>query len=173
LGNDVFLHGDPTEESMMEWLATVLGVIFIVLLVGTAFSASGVRGPWPNLFWFFMLLFLGTLALGVWADPIGPRVAGVPWLGFLVTAILIGLLIAAATPDHRHGRRRPGRSPDRSKGEPDVPFEHSTQPAPLNPRETTRDESGTIAALSIFFWIFAILAIAVVAVRFFTVAVPG
>lgn len=149
----------------MEWLATLFGALVIALIVGAAFSFAGARGPWQSVIWFMLILFLATLAIGVWADPVGPVAFGVPWLGFLVTAIFIGLLIAAATPDYRHGRRHIKELPL----ERDSSFEPETEPAPLNPRTSEAAGVGAATAVSVFFWIFAILAISIVLVRFLAV----
>ncbi|XZE55618.1 hypothetical protein SH139x_001637 [Planctomycetaceae bacterium SH139] len=61
------------------------------------FFILGIRGPWQGTVWFFLVLFLGTMAIGVWAEPVGPRAWGVPQLGLIVTAIFVGLLIAITT----------------------------------------------------------------------------
>lgn len=149
----------------MEWIATIIAALLIALVVGAAFSFVGSRGPWENAIWFIAALFLATLAIGVWADPIGPVAFGVPWLGFLVTAIFIGLLIAAATPDsgYRHRRRHIKELPLHR----DSSFEPDTEPAPVNPRSSEKAGVGPATAVGIFFWIFAILAISIVLVRFF------
>lgn len=145
----------------MEWLVTALVALFVALLVGSAFSAGGARGPWPNMLWFFVVLFLGTLAIGVWANPIGPRAWDVPWLGFLVIAAFVGLLIAAATPDYRHGRRHTKEMPLRR----DTAYEPDPNSERPDPEEAEREAVGAAAAVSIFFWIFVIVAITIVAAR--------
>ena len=149
----------------MEWLATLFAVLLIVIVVGAAFSFAGARGPWGSAIWFIAILFLATLAIGVWADPVGPVAFGVPWLGFLVTAIFIGLLIAAATPGSgdRHRRRHIKEMPLQR----DSNYEPDTEPAPINPRTSEEAGVGAATAVSVFFWVFAILAISIVLVRFF------
>src|SRR6056297_885622 len=114
----------------MEWLATLIAALLIALVVGAIFSFAGARGPWASAVWFIVILFLATLAIGVWADPVGPAAFGVPWVGYLVTAIFIGLLIAAATPEYRHGRRHIKDMPLQR----DSSFEPDTEPAPVDPR---------------------------------------
>jgi hypothetical protein len=153
---------------MMNWLATIMIVFVIVLLVGTVFSVSGLRGPWPGTVWFFLILLLGTLSISVWATPFGPRVWGVPWLEFLVTATFIGLLIAASTPE---------RGPKRTYIK-ELPLERDTagdgvEPAtPLHPHKTTGDALVTTTTLTAFFWVFAILALALIFIRFFSELTP-
>ncbi len=143
----------------MEWLATIFGALLVALLVGAVFSVGGVRGPGESLLAFFTVLFLGTLAFGVWAQPVGPRAFGFPWLSFLIVAIVLGLLVAASVPPNRGGRRHVK----------DLPLEHDddlepkTEPAPVDPRQT--GAMGTVVAASLFFWLFLFVAIAVVAAR--------
>lgn len=135
----------------MEWLTTIIGVFLIVLLVGAAFAVAGARGPAASLVGYFALLFLATLAIGVWVEPVGPRVWGFPWLGFLVNTLLISLMIVALTP-----------SPATRTGKPDI------QPAPVNPKEAVpdgTDGAGAATAVGIFFWLFVIFALIVFAAR--------
>ncbi len=145
----------------MEWLATLLAVSVVVLVVGAAFAYSGYRGPWTGIGWFFAILFLATLAFGVWAEPIGPRAWGVPWVGFLVAAVFVALLIAASTPDYRHGRRHAKELPL----EADNAYEPDQQRPPLNPEQARRQDERTTAAVTIFFWVFAIMALGIVVIR--------
>lgn len=149
----------------MEGIATFFIVLLIVLLVGGLFASLGARGPWAGLVWFFLILFVATLALGTWVRPIGPVVWNVPWLTFLIVAIFIALLIAAATPGRRNGG---GYRPTH-----DLPLEGDSATTsavgthhhlPRDPRDAT----ATATALGTFFWIFLLVAIAVVALsRFF------
>lgn len=144
----------------MEWLTTIIGVFLIVLLVGAAFAVAGARGPAASLVGYFALLFLATLAIGVWVEPVGPRVWGFPWLGFLVTTLLISLMIVALTPSPATRR---GATDDRERtGKPDI------QPAPVNPKEAVpdgTDGAGAATAVGIFFWLFVIFALIVFAAR--------
>ncbi len=72
---------------------------FIALIVGAIFAFGlGRSGPWPGILWFFVLLILGTWALGRWIQPVGPALGEVAWLPYLLAAVLIALLAAAASP---------------------------------------------------------------------------
>lgn len=139
----------------MEWLVALLIVLFVTLLVGGAFAAAGARGPWPGVIWFFLVLFFATWAIGAWAQPVGPRAWGVHWLTFLVVALLIALLIAAATPRERYASRN--RAPE------ELPLERDTATEPE--AETRRDlpereaqTAATATAVGVFFWIFLVAA---------------
>lgn len=54
-----------------------------------------------------LVLFLATWAGGAWLVPIGPKLWGVAWDGFLAVALLVALLVYALI-------RRPGAPPDSS-----------------------------------------------------------
>lgn len=140
---------------MIEGLVLLMVVAAVVLLVGGLFSAGGLRGPWPSVLWFFLLLFVGTLALGIWARPMGPEAWGVPWLNFLVGAVLIALLIAAAAPDYRNGERRIKGSPL----EDDTGVERGGEITTGSPPQESPETVGAVAAVGVFFWIFLVVAL--------------
>ena len=146
----------------MEWLATIFGALLVAILVGAVFSVGGVRGPGESLLAFFTILFLGTLAFGVWAEPIGPRAFGFRWLSFLIVAVLLGLLVAASVPSNRSRREHIKELPL----EHDDDLEPKTEPAPVDPRQP--GAIGAAAAAGLFFWLFLFVAIVVVAARAMT-----
>lgn len=163
----------------MNWLAMVFAVFLIVLLVGTAFSYGGIRGPWQGTVWFFLVLFLGTLAIGAWAEPVGPRAWGVPWLGLIVTAIFVGLLIAITTPSkgsrRQHVKRLPleDDAPRGDGGHDDASVEPETQPAPLDPRQSIDDGAEAATAVNVIFGFFVVFAIILILIRFFALVAPA
>ncbi|HVS11531.1 MAG TPA: hypothetical protein VMS76_16805 [Planctomycetota bacterium] len=61
---------------------------------------------------FFLILFLASWTGGIWLAPFGPLAWGVPWLSFLLVALVVALILAAVPP-YRGGRRRavPATSP--------------------------------------------------------------
>ncbi len=77
-----------------------LATAFLVALVIALIFAYGFRrrGLWPGFLLFFLIVFLFTWAGGVWVTPFGPQYAGVHWLPFLIVALVIAFLIAAAIP---------------------------------------------------------------------------
>ncbi len=159
----------------MNWLAMVFAVFLIVLLVGTAFSYGGIRGPWQGTVWFFLVLFLGTLAIGVWAEPVGPRAWGVPWLGLIVTAIFVGLLIAITTPSKGRQRQHVKQLPleNDNAGRDAADIEPETEPAPLDPRQSVDDGVGAAAAVNVIFGFFVLFAIILILIRFFALVAPA
>jgi hypothetical protein len=97
-------------------LSRILLVLGIAVVVGTLFSFGlrrRGRRPWPSAIWFFLILFVGTWALGGFFRPLGPAVGDLFWVPYLVAALLIAMLLATATPiralstgeEPRDGRR--------------------------------------------------------------------
>lgn len=83
-------------------IAELLIALGIGLVVVFFFSlVLGRRGPWVRsgglggLLWFFLVIFLGAWAVGVWVDPLGPALWGVTWLPFFFGALVFALLLAA------------------------------------------------------------------------------
>lgn len=143
----------------MQTLVILLTVLLIVGLVGGLFAARGARGPWPGIGWFFLLLFIGTLAIGSWTRPIGPEPWGVPIINFLSVALLLALLVAALTPDYRHGHRR---IQDRPTASESPPLDASTA-------QGQREAIGAAAAVGVLFWSFVIFAGILLLLQFFFV----
>lgn len=142
----------------MELLATLLVVAIIVMLVGGAFYASGIRGPWSGGLWFFLVLFLTTLAIGTWARPMGPRIWDVPWLTFLIAAVFVALLIAAATPNYGYRHQSPRELPlDRTP--PHDSGSRDTDSGSLPDADTGSDGvTAAATAVGVFLWIFVVVA---------------
>lgn len=141
----------------MEWVATLLIVLAVTLMVGGVFAAVGARGPWPSVLWFFLILFFATWAIGTWVQPVGPRVWEVPWLTFLIVALLVALLIAAATPSTREQGSYPSSEPLSLRGDTSEGAETKIR----REQERAEQESAAAAAataVGIFFWIFLVLA---------------
>lgn len=138
----------------MEWLATFVVALIIVLVVGTLWVVAGAkRSPASNVA-FFVLLLVGTLAIGAWAERVGPQPWGVPVVSLLVGAILLALLIAAATPTH----------PGSYQHTKELPLEHDTGAEPDSevrsdvPSGEQPDAVGTATAVGVSFWIFLVVA---------------
>lgn len=119
--------------------ALILGAILSVVLV--AFIGIRGPGPWAGLIIFFVVLFLGTWALGAWISPLGPSLWGSYWLAFLLVALIIALILAVAI--------GPKRAP--KPGTVDTP------------EETTKKVD---SAFGILFWILAILVAGMLIVRY-------
>jgi hypothetical protein len=93
----------------------LLFVLVLALLVSAAFTIGRLGGgPWPGAVWFFLVLFFGTFALGVWLRPVGPTFWGARLVPYIIAAGAISLLLAAATtagraPADRGGSEAPRR----------------------------------------------------------------
>jgi hypothetical protein len=68
-------------------------------------------GPYNNIFIFFILIFVGAWAIGLWLKPIGPSFYGYYWIGYLAGGILLAFIIASAGPPNTLN----GKTPDRIK----------------------------------------------------------
>jgi len=122
-------------------------VFLIVVVVGIVFSLGLRRsGPWPGVWWFFIMLFFGTWALGAWFRPLGPPVAGVFWLPYVIAALFIALLLAAATP---------------------------MEPPPAGPTDPHDRSEAAAAALGAFFWLLLLLAVIAIVAHYWWPAVPA
>ena len=128
----------------MLWadLAIVFFLALMFTLILAAFRGRG-YGDWAGVVWFFLLMFFATWALGVWFRPIGPLVWGADGLAFLVVAMIVALVVAAALAPAPPASRAPG------------PAERPAGPGP----ETVAAEP---QRFGVFFWI--LLAAAVVAI---------
>lgn len=120
-------------------LAVALALVVFAILApsGRYRGGDGV----PLLLFFVPLLVLLIWAGGAWLTPIGPPVGGVYWLGFLLPAVFLLLLLFALS--------TPSGAPKR---EGDVVPENAEKEA----------LAGTAVAFSLFFWILVVAAIAAV-----------
>ncbi len=74
--------------------ALVFGLLVTIIIAGW-FKR---RGPWSGIFIFFLIVFLSSWAAGLWFIPFGPSLYGVYWIPFLIGALVVGLILAAAGP---------------------------------------------------------------------------
>ena len=111
-------------------LAFVLAIVFAL--------GFGRAGPWGGFLWFFLIIFLGAWAIGLWATPVGPPLWGVSWVPILFGALLLALLLAAIPP-------------------------YDTSRAP----EAPPNMAGAAAALGVFFWALLLGLGFVIALAFF------
>jgi len=82
---------------------------FLLAIILTLLLAVGFRGQaWgAGLAFFFLILFLATWAGGLWLTPVGPLMMGVPWMSFLLVALIVGLILAATTPSRYRRSEKP------------------------------------------------------------------
>ncbi|MBN2537396.1 hypothetical protein JXB37_03865 [candidate division WOR-3 bacterium] len=81
------------------FLAALFVALVVALVLTAIFGAGFRRHRWgAPLVLFFLVLFLATLAIGVWVEPFGPVLWGVPWLAFAFIGVVLALLLAALIP---------------------------------------------------------------------------
>jgi hypothetical protein len=86
--------------SLVSFIFAFLCSIFFSLIL-TFFFKRHAPGPFNGMLYFFAIVFLFTIAIGVWISPNpGPKVGNVPWVSLLSTGALITLLLAELLP-HR------------------------------------------------------------------------
>jgi hypothetical protein len=69
-------------------ISFVLSYIFVITLSS--------KGPWGNFWTFFLILFLGILAVSFWLIPVGPAFGGARWASLLVAGLILALMLAMA-----------------------------------------------------------------------------
>lgn len=99
------------------------------------------QAPRAGFFFFFLMLFLITLAGGLWIKPFGPTIYGVFWVPLLIIGLFAGLFLYHSTPD-----RLPRNRQERMQRRQDQ-------------RETRQLEQLTYVTLDVFFWIIIFLLI--------------
>lgn len=88
--------------NVLELLYSASIAFFITLFFVYALR---IRGPWGNLWTFFIVLLLAALAANIWIAPIGPNFRGIYWLPPLVATLFIAFLLAASSPPPRPRNR--------------------------------------------------------------------
>jgi hypothetical protein len=118
-------------------------LIFALVVALVIFAIFGLAlrrtGAWPAACFIF-ILFLFSWAGGIWLAPFGPVLSGVYWFPFLVVAIFVAVMLAAAVPPER------------------------PRPAVSTSPEREAVETGT--ALGVFFWFLVGLLIIAIAVYY-------
>jgi hypothetical protein len=101
---------------------------------------------------FFLIIFLFTWALGSWMVPVEPLYSGVSWIGYLLVAVLIMLLLGVMVPP-REPRNRIFKRSD---------IEENVQ------KEQVATAIGV--TFGFFFWIMLIALVVLAVVRMFNQA---
>jgi len=128
------------------FLIDMLFAFVIALIVaGILTSGFGRRGPGPlsGFIFFFVMLFFFIWALGIWIEPVGPMVGGVPWLTFAMVGLVAALLLAAVT--------TPGRT---------------QRNVPETPVETAAEEAAVATVFTVFFWLLLIALLFAIVVNY-------
>lgn len=129
------------------FFALILALLFASFL-SYVFGRKG-PGPGGGYLFFATIIFLFTWAFGAWIAPLGPVHFGISWLGYLLVAILIMLLLGALVP--------PPRSPDKLEHRPlgdEELFHRKTSAHPLG------------LGLGLFFWTMVIALVAITIIKY-------
>lgn len=82
---------------MAVYIPSMIVALLVAVLMAGLFGLVLRRpGPWGGVFWMFLVVFLVAWAVGMWVPPVGPLWMGVSWVPFLIAALVVTLLIAAA-----------------------------------------------------------------------------
>lgn len=100
----------------MMWSPVVAAVVIALLFTLVLVSLLGWRRPGAmqtesvvtSGVFFFMILALATWAAGSWMAPRGPMAFGVPWLAWMGVALVVTLIVGAATQPWDRNRSRRG-----------------------------------------------------------------
>ena len=134
------------------FLAEFLFSLVLAVLLTAFFGFAGGRyAPWPGLLWLFAVLLLGTWALGVWLQPIGPPVRGFYWASFVVAVLVLALLLAAAASAPRPLERQRREELEGVEIRPVPPSEEQA--------ERRRAEAEAAGSLGAVFWALLVLAL--------------
>jgi len=79
----------------MLWINFLFAIIVAITLTTLFYFIIRRSGLWGNVFLFFLIVFLGAWAGGLWLKPIGPPINGFYWINYLITGFLLALLLAA------------------------------------------------------------------------------
>lgn len=82
----------------MEYVGILFALFYAIVITSIFTLIFRNTGPWKGSWIFFFLIFLIALGAGEWTLPIGPAVWGYYWIPGLIAAIILALLLAAATP---------------------------------------------------------------------------
>ena len=106
--------------------------------------------PRDGFFFFFLMLFLITLAGGLWIRPFGPDFHGVFWVPIMVIGIIAGLFLYQSAP--RRSPRNRKELIQKMKVE----------------KDRRQLEQLTYVSLDIFFWIIVIILIISIVYRIYS-----
>jgi hypothetical protein len=83
-------------------IASILFSLFFAILLAYAFRRRG-PGPFGGILFMFIIIFMFTWAIGSWLAPSAQVFIRVPWLVYLLIAMIIMLLMGTLIPPSREG----------------------------------------------------------------------
>ncbi|MCE5276743.1 MAG: hypothetical protein ABFD92_06690 [Planctomycetaceae bacterium] len=127
------------EILLSSLLAAVLSMVLILVLGRTG------PGPLMGFLFFFITIFLATWGGGLWLGRIRPGEWMVNWMGYVLVAMLLWLVLAAVLPRQTRTARR--------ADETAVPVVQPKAAQPL--------------ALGILFWLMVLFLLGIIAVNYY------
>ena len=131
----------------MNFPIIVFAAFFALLFAAILALGFSRRGPGPanGILFLFLIIFMFTWAFGSWMKPVGPIYWDVSWLGYLLIAFFLMLLLGALIP-------------------PSAPRNRVITKSELD-EEVRREKASTAVEVTfgIFFW-FMIMALFVLAI---------
>ncbi|MDA8165367.1 MAG: hypothetical protein M0017_10110 [Desulfobacteraceae bacterium] len=118
------------------------------------------RGPRAGFFWFFILIFLATWAVGIWARPFGPSLWGVYWLTFVIVGVIVALLATL------YALRQTPDEPFRSVERREQLSRNETMDMLNHLGRSKKAKELTYVTLGIFFWALLLFLLAIIAGRY-------
>jgi len=76
----------------------LVSALISLILTGIFVLVFRRRGPWNSFLIFFVVVFLGAWAGGIWYPARGPAIGGVTWLPFFIVGLVLSLLLVAVIP---------------------------------------------------------------------------
>ncbi len=122
-------------------LTESLFALGVALFLTVVFAVIGRRTKSPQrVILFFLIVYLGAWAGGIWITPIGPTVLGVYWLSFFAVGLVFALVLEAV-----------------------AAFSHRPPDSMASEVQTDKKEEREIeSVLSIFVWILALTFVAAI-----------
>jgi len=137
--------------TIITFVFSLLIALSFSLLLVYAFKRKG-PGPFEGLLFFLVIIFSTSFVLGAWIIPIEPTYNGESWIGQLLLAIVVSLLLVVLIP-----KTDISKLPKNRKLTDDELF---------TPEES--DTSFTVS-LGLFFWAYVILMLIIGSIQYFDI----
>jgi hypothetical protein len=128
-------------------IISILCALGSALLLSYAFNRKG-PGPANGLIFLMTIVFLFSWVIGGWVSPVGPVHWNVPWLGYLLVALFVTVLLLVVLPNEKTKNKYTHRA-----ATDDELFRKNAKSDPLK------------TSISIYFWLMVILFLAFAIIR--------
>lgn len=135
--------------SFITFIISFLIALGFSLLLIHAFKREG-PGPLKGLLFFVSIIFLFSWAIGGWMIPIEPLYHGVSWIGHLLLAVTVLLLLMIMIPKNKYEN---------------LPLDQKLSDDEIFKPEKSNAAMG--ATFGIFFWLLIFLMLIIISIRYF------